>query len=302
MGLDLMGGWRTLAASVAGTAHARAGQPCADASAVRVLQRAKRGPLLVAVAADGAGSSKRAAEGARIACEAILEEAVRWTAARPPRRRQGGRGSRRATVRPAPATAPDLEAFGRDDMLRFVAAARDRVLDAARREALHEREFSCTLLAALVDRRQAVFFQIGDGAIVYQAEDGRYVPALWPQSGEYANCTWFLTDEDAAARVRGARARGVHEVALFTDGLQGLALRLQSREAHGPFFAPMFARLRHERATRPRRLAGELRSFLDSPAVNVRTDDDKTLVLATRLDPTHPGSVGTGAREPAGAD
>jgi hypothetical protein len=34
---------------------------------------------------------------------------------------------------------------------------------------------------------------------------------------------------------------------------------------------------------RPRRLTGELRRFLDSPAVNKRTDDDKTLVLATRL-------------------
>jgi hypothetical protein len=128
-----------------------------------------------------------------------------------------------------------------------------------------------------------VFFQIGDGAIVYQAEDGRYVPALWPQSGEYANCTWFLTDRDASTRVQAARARGVHEVALFTDGLQGLALHFVSRAAHGPFFAPMFARLRGMRPTRPRGLAGELRAFLDSPAVNQRTDDDKTLVLATRL-------------------
>jgi len=45
----------------------------------------------------------------------------------------------------------------------------------------------------------------------------------------------------------------------------------------------MFTRLRGIRPTRPRGLAGELRAFLDSPAVNQRTDDDKTLVLATRL-------------------
>lgn len=295
MGVDLMGGWRTLAASVAGTAHARAGQPCADASGVRVVQRPKLGPLLVAVAADGAGSSARAAEGARIACAAILDAASQWAAGRAARR-QGSRGSRRGSVRTARRLYRELSAFGRDDMLRFVGAARDRVLDAARREGLDKRDFSCTLLTALVDRRQAVFFQIGDGAIVYQAEDGRYVPALWPQSGEYANCTWFLTDDDAAARVQGAKARGVDEVALFTDGLQGLALRFQSREAHGPFFAPMFARLRHERAMRPRRLAGELRGFLDSPAVNLRTDDDKTLVMATRLEPARSGCV---ACEPA---
>jgi hypothetical protein len=30
-------------------------------------------------------------------------------------------------------------------------------------------------------------------------------------------------------------------------------------------------------------LAGPLRAFLDSPQVNARTDDDKTLILATRV-------------------
>ena len=279
MGLDLgRGRWRTLSASVAGTAHARAGHPCADASAVRVLPGSKGASLLVAVAADGAGTSARAPEGARLACEAIQEQAELWADGSRPR----ARGARRG--RPRRTTAPhDLGAFAREDVLRFVAAAQARIHEASRCEGLDPRDFSCTLLVALVDERTAVFFQIGDGAIVYQAEDGSYVPALWPQSGEYANCTWFLTDAQAASRVQLARARGVHELALLTDGLQGLALRYVSREAHGPFFAPMFSRLRREPAARPRRLAGELRSFLDSPAVNQRTDDDKTLVLATRL-------------------
>jgi hypothetical protein len=124
-------------------------------------------------------------------------------------------------------------------------------------------------------------------------EDGRYVPALWPQSGEYANCTFFLTDADAATRVQAKRARRVDELALLTDGLQGLALHFASRAAHGPFFAPMFARLRGVSATRPRSLAGELHAFLDSPAVNQRTDDDKTLVLATRLPANGSGRHGS---------
>jgi len=290
MGLDLARGrWRTLSASVAGTAHTRAGHPCADASAVRVLPRAGGASLLVAVAADGAGTSARAAEGARLACESILEQAELWSDGSRPR----PRAARRSRAR-REGVARDLARFAREDVLRFVAAAQARVLEAARRERLDPRDFSCTLLAALVDERTAVFFQVGDGAIVYQAEDGSYVPALWPQSGEYANCTWFLTDANAASRVQAARARGVHELALLTDGLQGLALRFVSREAHGPFFAPMFARLRREPAARPRRLAGELRTFLDSPAVNRRTDDDKTLVLATRL-----GAASAGARAPA---
>jgi hypothetical protein len=171
-------------------------------------------------------------------------------------------------------------------VLPWVEAVRRRIDGAACSEGRGSRDFSCTLLVALVDERSALFFQIGDGAIVYRGEDGSYAPALWPQSGEYANCTWFVTDEEAAARVQLAVAEEVHEVALLTDGLTGLALRFLSREAHGPFFEPMFARLRAEPGSEA--LPEELRAFLESTAVNQRTDDDKTLVLATRL----PGVAG----------
>jgi len=261
--------WRTVAASVAGTSHAGLGQPCADACAVRVLKAEGEDPLLVAVVADGAGGSERAAEGAGLACAAVLDQAREWAAAAPPR---------------------PLTGFGREDALGWVGAARRRIAEAAQPAGLETRDFSCTLLATLVDAAAAVFLQVGDGAIVYRGRDGAYQPAFWPQSGEYANCTWFVTDEEVADRVQLAVAEGVHEVALLSDGLQALALRFVSREAHGPFFEPMFARLRGEPEAEPGQLLVELRAFLDSPPVNQRTDDDKTLVLATRLPPRPVGS------------
>jgi len=268
VGVDLAPrGWRTLAASVVGTSHASAGLPCADACAARVLRPRKGGPLLVAVAADGAGTSERAPEGARLACEAVLQRARRWA-------------TRRA----------DLSTFGREAFLPWMDHARAHIARAARAERRETRDFSCTLLVALVGEGRAVFFQIGDGAIVYRGADGAYVPALWPQNGEYANCTWFVTDDDAAERVQSAAAENVHEVALLTDGLQGLALRFSTREAHGPFFEPMFDRLRREREGQSQGLLEELRIFLGSAPVNQRTDDDKTLVLATRLLPFTAGS------------
>jgi hypothetical protein len=274
VGGDLMRSsrWRTLAASVAGTAHAGSGRPCADACAVRSLRLTGTRTLLVAVAADGAGASARAPQGARLACEAVLAEAERWT-------RRLARGGRRTARR-------GLATFGSEEAILWADAARKRIAAAARAEGLDPRLFACTLLAAVVDERRAVFFQVGDGAIVYRHADGGYRPALWPQSGEYANCTWFVTDEDLASRVQSTSVEDVHEIALLTDGLQGLALRFLGREAHGPFFEPMFAQLRRERETRRTRLRGELRAFLQSPAVNRRTDDDKTLVLATRLPAT----------------
>ena len=99
MGLDLARArWRTLAASVAGTSHARAGQPCADASAVRVLEGLEGESLLVAVAADGAGTSLRAKDGARLACDAIVAQARQWLGRPKPR------GARVAAARPGRVT------------------------------------------------------------------------------------------------------------------------------------------------------------------------------------------------------
>jgi hypothetical protein len=270
MGEDLAGAhcWLTVGASVAGTSHADAGEPCADSCGVRELTSVDGRSLLVAVAADGAGSSERAREGAIIACETVLELAKAWAcpsdvpAGRPPR---------------------DLSSFDGAEVRRWVEAVRSRIEQAASSEERPVRDFSCTLIVALVDESQAVFFQIGDGAVVYRGSEGPYRLAFWPQLGEYANLTWFVTDDDATDHVQSVMAEDVHEVALLTDGLQGLALRFASRDAHGPFFEPMFKRLRKESEDRIEGLRDELTRFLDSAAVNQRTDDDKTLVLATRL-------------------
>jgi hypothetical protein len=73
------------------------------------------------------------------------------------------------------------------------------------------------------------------------------------------------------------------EVAVFSDGIQRLALVYQAKEVHKPFFEPMFARLRKAAGNEEfDLLSGQLALFLGSPAVNERTDDDKSLILATR--------------------
>jgi hypothetical protein len=297
MGVDLASplGWRAVGASVAGTSHAGSGEPCADACAVGVLGTTGGDSLLVAVAADGAGTSERAPEGARLACEAILEQAELWALRATERAEPDGPAVAGESSAGRNLPQRDLSTFTRADVLLWVEATRRRIADAADSAGLEISDFSCTLLVALVDETAAVFFQIGDGAIVYRANGGGYVPAFWPQSGEYANCTWFVTDEEFADRVESAVAEGIHEVALLTDGLQALALRFESREAHGPFFEPMFKRLRSETKVASPGLLGELRSFLDSPPVNERTGDDKTLILATRLFATPTGETGTEA-------
>lgn len=74
----------------------------------------------------------------------------------------------------------------------------------------------------------------------------------------------------------------IDEVALLSDGLQRLALHYQTRTAHAAFFKPMLATLRDASEDALESLSARLEDYLSSPAVNERTDDDKTLVLASR--------------------
>jgi hypothetical protein len=249
--------WKLLFQSVAGSSHERTGQPCQDSCRVR-LARTGRGPVLVLACADGAGSAGHADVGARLACR----EAVRLV---------------RDDLREGLPVA-ELE---RDTALSWYGRLRQRLGAEAEGRGLEMHELACTLLLAVVGADAAAFAQIGDGAIVLRAGDG-YETAFWPQNGEYANSTNFVTDPDSADRLEFARRPGpVDELALLTDGLQMLALNFADRSVHGPFFLPMFRRLRA--ASPGEGLARALRQFLKSPAVTQRSDDDKTLILATRV-------------------
>ena len=66
-------------------------------------------------------------------------------------------------------------------------------------------------------------------------------------------------------------------VALLTDGLQSLALKLPAATPHAPFFRPLF-----QFASDPLK-SGEIAGWMASPKVAARTDDDLTLLLAVRM-------------------
>ena len=107
---------------------------------------------------------------------------------------------------------------------------------------------------------------------------------FWPQHGEFANTTNFVTSADLAEVVEFDAAQGhVSEMALFSDGIENLVLHHATKTVHGPFFDRVMMPLR--RAETPgldRGLSDGLRRYLDTPQFNERTDDDKTLVLASR--------------------
>jgi len=146
------------------------------------------------------------------------------------------------------------------------------------------REFACTLVVALVSARTSHFVQIGDGAIIV-SRNGSFAAATWPDNGEYANETSFVTDEYALQKLQvHTNQPPVDEVAVISDGLQMLVLTIADRSVYSPFFDRMFRPLRLEPPGQVERLQGALAEYLLSEGVCRRTEDDKSLLLATRIE------------------
>ena len=129
------------------------------------------------------------------------------------------------------------------------------------------REYSSTLLVAVATPHATIVGQIGDGAIV--VDDGLLRAATWPQQGEYANVTHFLVQDDAMDQLVTAEAGPAQRIAVFSDGLQNLALQYETKTPYEPFFTPFFdvsgdrvetRRRGRARAARLSRLAGRERA------------------------------------------
>jgi hypothetical protein len=256
-------GWRVVGASVQGTSHVSSGVPCQDAHGFHHLAS---GEWLIAVA-DGAGSAPRSREGSAIAVEHALS----------------------ALAITLQATHPMEEAAWRVVMSVCFGVARDALVKHAEQagEGVGLRDFATTLICAVLAPGTLCVGQLGDGFAVARDAAGQLFIAARPQRGEYANEAYFLT-MDQAADLLETKVIGmdVSALAVSTDGLLRLALNLPSYEPHPPFFKPLFDFATGAVAdeTAPTQLA----DFLNSPRVCARTDDDKTLVLATRNVSTSP--------------
>ncbi len=249
--------WVIVSASRCGTSHIRRGESRQDAfSAFRADLACE---WLVAIASDGAGSAKKGGQGAALICRTL------GAAAREHLR--SGRG------------LPSDE-----DVWAWVDAARDRIFGAAERRQLTPRDFAATMVLVISNGHETVAAHIGDGAAVARSDEGQWQAISWPEGGEYANTTFFATD-DPEPRMRITRLSGPYSsFALFTDGLERLILDLANKTPHGPFFERMAAPLRDARGREAERaLSKKLGDYLDGEAINARTDDDKTLILAVRV-------------------
>lgn len=255
-----MADWRWAMACEPGTRHVADGRRCDDAALAMGIE-GPTGPVAILVVADGAGSSRFAHIASKLAVRGFAAAA----------RTDVGHLT----------DPPSTQA-----LRGWLGAARKRLELLAELSNQPLGEFSTTLLACVLAEDWAGFVQIGDGAIVCESdEEGEWGWMFPPHRGVYANETTFLTHPDAKDLAHACVSRLVPgEVALFTDGLENLLIREGAeRRVVDAFFNEMMVPVRGlSEAGGDGRLSSALSAYLGSDAINARTDDDKTLILATR--------------------
>jgi hypothetical protein len=222
--------------------------------------------MLIAAVADGAGSARSAEVGATVAAQATVHllERLMWDC---------------SDVIGLPSTVEDghwqalfREAFD---------GARAAVEREAQARAASPRDLATTLIAAIVTPGLAAAAQVGDGATVIADVNGNLFTLTTPSHGEYINETTFLVSPDAVENLRPTVWRGaVGRLAVFSDGLQMLALRMPDGAPHPPFFRPLFDFVAN---ASEQTAQCELEQFLRSSRVTQRTEDDLTLLLAALI-------------------
>jgi hypothetical protein len=246
--------WRVVGAQAAGTSHLKQNLPCQDAQAYRLLALGQ-GEVLAAALADGAGSAEHSDQGSACAVEAALLAVESELA-----------GSDPLQIDPA-------------GLLRLAfETARLALEELAARQEISLRSLATTLTVVLAHGGGLAAGQLGDGAVVVKTSGQELITLTQPQRGEYANETYFLSQENAMDRLQISHlAEPVEALAVLSDGLMRLALKMPGGEPHPPFFAPLFGFAAS--ASGPD-AQSQLEDFLNSERVCARTDDDKSLVLA----------------------
>ena len=255
--------WRIATATAPGSSHLKDALPNQDAVACRLVE-VGIGEIVVAAVADGAGSAPRSDEGSRTAVDAAVATIVDGINRQP----AAAFGERLA------------ESLARD----AVKQARIAVERYGLRNDVPVQELASTLIVAFASDDLVTAAQVGDGAVIaFNIGSGEARTLCAAHTGEYANETTFITSRsqpDSIADVGHASGHAYDALALITDGLQNLALKMPEREAFLGFWNPMLNDLAH--TDEPEAVPERLHAFISGERVQSRTTDDVTIAIAAR--------------------
>lgn len=211
---------------------------------------------LCVIVSDGAGSAPFGGQGASLVCRTMARHLAEWFA--------------------NSAEMPEEER-----VLDWLDDVRDTLSAIAKKREVTRRQFAATMALLAVRGEELVAAQVGDSSIVGRAT-GAWEAICWPDSGELASTTYFVTD-DPEVRLNFVRGPLVQDgFAVFSDGIEMIALKHAELRPHPGFFDPMMRPVDAAGGSgKLTELSNALGRYLDGPAVCDRTDDDKTLVLVS---------------------
>lgn len=256
--------WQVLASSVVGTSHIKRGQGCQDAHYWRRVAP----DILVSAVADGAGSASLADLGAKIAVERSVDFVCEILMLNSPMNNLSN--------------CPTDDLGWQNLLLDALRSAQSVITQTAEKLEVELRELATTLILVIATPEIVIGGQVGDGASVIGDCHGQIISLTMPDSGEHINETTFLIEENALDHIKIKIWHGqVTNLAIFSDGLQMLALKMPMATPHEPFFQPLFKFL--QQVTDIEEANKQLEGFLRSPKVTERADDDLTLLLASLI-------------------
>lgn len=255
--------WKFVNATAIGTSHIKHGFPCQDFSLVVGCQDKLGDQNVIAIVSDGAGSCPNSQLGSRLNCYIAAYLIKRWL-------KKGNLVS-------------NLDLITIHSWINKIKKLLNQ--KALKLGLSSQKDLASTFLLAIVSKKTNVFVQIGDGVIVTSNQPKNYKQIFWPDNGEYANSTYFITDELAHHQVQIAFVnRPAKKIALLSDGLQNIALDYVRKEPFSPFFEPIFKFFLTNDKFNQREKNIHLCNFLNSQKVNERTDDDKSVILISTQD------------------
>jgi hypothetical protein len=249
--------WSWAAANCRGTSHVQSGAPLQDAQKCFIAGGSLQ--PIVAIVSDGAGSATFGGQGAILTCRVLTLCARQHFA--------------RTDYLP---TDADFEGW--------VDSVRDRIGVAAKTRMLALREFAATLVCVVSDGQESLIAHVGDGcAALRNSDTGSWVAPSWPDNGEYASTTFFVTDEEGPRLRLTRHGEAINALILFSDGFERLALQFSTRQPFAPLLDKIIAPVASSATSgKDVGLSQKLAAYLNSSMVNSKTDDDKSLILAAR--------------------
>lgn len=249
-------GWCWAGARSVGTSHIKANEGCEDYASV-IEKNIQNESILIAAVSDGAGSAKHAELGSRMVVRGFMNAAILFFK-----------------------DQKSLSQVTEEVAKEWIDAIRDRISIFATNLSATPKDFAATLVGVVIGYDRIIVCHVGDGGCVARNDKNDWIVPSWPSQGEYASTTFFVTD-DPFPNLKVTISIGRYkEIAIFSDGIERLALNFATTSAFSPFFDQMFYAFESTIPGRDRASSRGLKAYLDGTTVTDRTDDDKTLILA----------------------